>query len=141
MYDSKFKKMMSDYATKTGKSVDALTEEDYSKIIYETAGQSFIDECLLLERKELLNPMFKRAQDILFKAYLSTDEEKVKELEEIINTLESGEIDLDDSINKYTEAMKLVKECDEELKKVEEKISKIALEDGRLEDFEVDTTK
>lgn len=68
-------------------------------------------------------------------------EEKIKELEEIINTLESGEIDLDDSINKYTEAMKLVKECDEELKKVEEKISKIALEDGRLEDFEVDTTK
>jgi len=65
----------------------------------------------------------------------------IHELEEIINTLESGEIDLDDSINKYTEAMKLVKECDEELKEIEEKISKIALEDGNLEEFEVDTTK
>ena len=66
-------------------------------------------------------------------------EDKVKELEEIINTLESGEIDLDDSINKYTQAMKLVKECDEQLKNIEEKISKIALEDDTLEDFEIDT--
>ena len=68
-------------------------------------------------------------------------EDKVKELEEIINTLESGEIDLDDSINKYTQAMKLVKECDEQLKKIEEKISKIALEVDTLEDFEIDTEK
>jgi len=68
-------------------------------------------------------------------------EDKVKELEEIINTLESGETSLEDSINQYTEAMKLVKQCDEELKNIEEKISKIALEDGSLEDFELDTTK
>ncbi len=65
-------------------------------------------------------------------------EEKVTELEEIINTLESGKIDLEDSINKYTEAMKLVKECDEELKNIEEKITKIAKEDGSLEEFEVE---
>ncbi len=65
-------------------------------------------------------------------------EEKVKELETIIDALETGEIDLEDSINKYTEAMKLVKECDEELKGIEEKITKIALEDGKLEDFDVE---
>ena len=41
------------------------------------------------------------------------------------------------SNNKYTEAMKLVKECDEELKNEKKKISKIALEDGTLEDFTV----
>lgn len=64
-------------------------------------------------------------------------EDKVKELEEIINTLESGETSLDESINKYTQAMKLVKECDDELKTIEEKISKIAKEDGTLEDFDV----
>ncbi|MBQ9011120.1 MAG: exodeoxyribonuclease VII small subunit [Bacilli bacterium] len=62
-------------------------------------------------------------------------EDKVKELEEIINTLENGECDLDDSINKYTEAMKLVKECDEELKQIEEKVNKIVAEDGSLEEF------
>ncbi len=65
-------------------------------------------------------------------------EEKVKELETIINTLESGEIGLDDSINKYTEAMTLVKECDEELKNIEAKISKIALDDDSLDDFEIE---
>ena len=62
-------------------------------------------------------------------------EDKIKELEEIINTLENGECDLDDSITKYTEAMKLVKQCDEELKQIEEKVNKIVAEDGSLEEF------
>ncbi len=65
-------------------------------------------------------------------------EEKIKELESIISELENGEIDLDDSISKYTKAMKLVKECDDELKKVEEKVNKIVLENGKLEDFDVE---
>ncbi|MEI3508433.1 MAG: exodeoxyribonuclease VII small subunit [Bacilli bacterium] len=68
-------------------------------------------------------------------------EDKVKELEEIINVLENGDASLDKSINKYTEAMKLVKECDEELKQIEEKVNKIVAEDGSLEDFEPDTTE
>ena len=51
-----------------------------------------------------------------------TFEEKLKELENIVNELESGEIDLDSSIEKYTNAMKLVKECDEKLKNVEEQV-------------------
>ena len=65
-------------------------------------------------------------------------EEKLKELETIINELESGEIDLDLSIEKYTLAMKLVKECDEKLKNVEEKVNKIVTENGNLEEFEVE---
>lgn len=64
-------------------------------------------------------------------------EDKVKELEEIVSTLENGDVSLDDSINKYTEAMKLVKECDDELKNIEEKVNKIVNENGELEDFEV----
>lgn len=64
-------------------------------------------------------------------------EDKLKCLEEIISALESGDVSLDDSINKYTEAMKLVKQCDDELKAVEEKVNKIVLENGKLEDFEV----
>lgn len=62
-------------------------------------------------------------------------EDKVKELEEIINQLENGDCDLDDSISKYTSAMKLVKECDSQLKKIEEKVNKIVNEDGSLDDF------
>jgi len=65
-------------------------------------------------------------------------EEKIKELETLINELESGEIDLDTSIEKYTAAMKLVKECDEKLKNVEEKVNKIVTENGSLEEFEVE---
>lgn len=65
-------------------------------------------------------------------------EEKVKELEKIINDLENGEIDLEDSINKYTSAMKLVKECDKELNNIEEQVSKIVLENGEIKDFEIE---
>lgn len=65
-------------------------------------------------------------------------EDKIKELEKIINELESGEIDLDSSIEKYTDAMKLVSECDKKLKNVEEQISKILSEDGNLKDFAVE---
>ena len=42
-------------------------------------------------------------------------EEKMNDLENIINELENGNIDLEDSIKKYTEAMKIVKDCDEQL--------------------------
>ena len=65
-------------------------------------------------------------------------EEKLKELETIVNELESGDIDLDSSIEKYTNAMKLVKECDEKLKNVEEQVNKIVSESGTLENFEVE---
>lgn len=65
-------------------------------------------------------------------------EDKIKELETIVNELESGDIDLDSSIEKYTKAMTLVKECDEKLKHVEEQVSKIVTENGTLENFEVE---
>ena len=58
-------------------------------------------------------------------------EEKITELEKIINELENGEIDLDESINKYMMAMKLVKEC-------EEQVNKIVLENGEVKDFELE---
>ena len=64
-------------------------------------------------------------------------EDKIKELEEIIEILESGDVSLDESIKKYTEAMKLVKECDSEHKNIETKVNKIVAENGSLEDFEV----
>lgn len=62
-------------------------------------------------------------------------EDKIATLEQIINDLESGNIELDDSIKKYTEAMTLVKECDKELKNIEAKVTKIVAEDGTLENM------
>lgn len=64
-------------------------------------------------------------------------EDKVKELEEIINELENGDIDLDDSINKYTKAMTLISECDKELKNIEQKVNYILKNDDKMEEFEL----
>lgn len=64
-------------------------------------------------------------------------EENLEELTNIINELESGEVDLDSSIEKYTKAMKLVSLCDNKLKNVEEQVNKLLTENGTLEDFEV----
>jgi exodeoxyribonuclease VII small subunit len=66
-------------------------------------------------------------------------EDKIKELEKIINELENGNTNLDESIEKYTKAMKLVKECDDKLKGIEKEVSKIVNSDGKLEDFSIDS--
>ena len=60
-----------------------------------------------------------------------TFEDKIKLLEDIVKELESGEVPLDDAINKYTEAMKLAKECSDKLNSVSEKVNKIMTENGR----------
>ena len=62
-------------------------------------------------------------------------EDKIRALEEIVKELESGEVPLDDAINKYTEAMKLAKECSHKLTEVSDKVNKIMLENGKLEEF------
>ncbi len=64
-------------------------------------------------------------------------EEKIKKLETIVSELESGDVALDLAIDKYTEAMKLSKECSDKLNEVSEKVNKILTENGNLEDFEV----
>ncbi len=66
-----------------------------------------------------------------------TFEQKIKELELIVSQLESGNVDLDDAINKYTTAMKIAKECSEKLKNAEEQINKVLTENGTLEDFKI----
>lgn len=66
-----------------------------------------------------------------------TFEQKIKELELIVSQLESGNVDLDDAINKYTTAMKIAKECSEKLKNAEEQINKVLTENGNLEDFKI----
>ena len=64
-------------------------------------------------------------------------EEKIVKLEKIVNELENGEIDLDDSITKYFEAVKLVKECDQKLKNIEEQVVKMVDENDETTSFEV----
>lgn len=65
-------------------------------------------------------------------------EENLKDLEEIVTKLESGEVPLDDAIKEFTKAMELSKKCDQKLKKAEEAITKIVDKDGSLKDFKVE---
>ncbi len=65
-------------------------------------------------------------------------EDKIRELEKLVSELENGEVSLDDAIEKYTKAMKLAKECSDKLTEVSDKVNKIMLENGTLEDFKVE---
>lgn len=65
-------------------------------------------------------------------------EESLQELEAIVRELESGNVDLDNAINKYTEAMKLAKFCSEKLNDATEKVNKILTEDNELKEFNVE---
>ena len=64
-----------------------------------------------------------------------TFENALQELEGIVKELESGNVDLDNAINKYTEAMKLAKFCSEKLNDATTKVNKILTEDNKLEEF------
>lgn len=64
-----------------------------------------------------------------------TFEEALEELENIVKELESGTVDLDNAINKYTEAMRLAKFCSEKLNDATKKVNKILTEDNKLEEF------
>ncbi|MDD2238454.1 MAG: exodeoxyribonuclease VII small subunit [Bacilli bacterium] len=65
-------------------------------------------------------------------------EELMKELETIVKELENGDIDLEKSIEKYTEAMKLVKVCGDKLNKAVISVNKILAENGKFEDFKIE---
>ena len=67
-----------------------------------------------------------------------TFEENLSNLEEIVKKLEVGDVPLDDAIDEFNKAMKLVKTCDEKLKNAEEAISKLVKENGDVVDFQID---
>lgn len=67
-----------------------------------------------------------------------TFEESLVKLEEIVKSLEGGQVPLDDAISKFTEAMELSKLCNERLKNAEENINKILKENGKLEEFKIE---
>ena len=66
-----------------------------------------------------------------------TFEENLNKLETIVKDLESGNVPLDDAINKFTEAMNIAKTCDEKLKNAEENVNKILNENGTLSNFKI----
>lgn len=67
-----------------------------------------------------------------------TFEEKLNDLETIIKELETGNVDLDNAINKYTEAMNIAKECSDKLDAAEKAVNKILNENGELKEFKAE---
>ena len=67
-----------------------------------------------------------------------TFESALAKLENIVKELENGEIDLDKSIEKYSEATKLVKFCNDKLNSVSKTVNKINTDEGEYEEFKRD---
>ena len=59
-------------------------------------------------------------------------EESLKELENIVDQLESGDIDLEKSVKLYEKGMLLKKNCEDKLKTVEMQIKKIKLDNNKI---------
>lgn len=68
-------------------------------------------------------------------------ETNLKDLEDLVKELESGNVPLEDAIKKYTEAMELAKSCSDKLNNATEKVNKILASDGNLKDFAVEEDK
>lgn len=64
----------------------------------------------------------------------TTIEESLKELDDIVEKLESREISLEESFTMYQKGMELLKQCSGKIDKVEKKMLKIN-EDGDLSEF------
>jgi len=67
-----------------------------------------------------------------------TFESAIKQLEDIVNKLESGNVNLEESVSLYEKATILKNFCQDKLKEVELKIKKIKSQDGKIkkEEFE-----
>jgi len=63
-------------------------------------------------------------------------EENMENLEKIVAELEKGDLNLDESIKKFEEGMKISKQCNEYLENAEKKITVLINENGNLKEEE-----
>ncbi len=64
----------------------------------------------------------------------SNFEDNMQSLEKIVTELEKGDLNLEDSISKFEEGIKLSKECNKILEESEKKITILLEKDGNLEE-------
>jgi len=60
-------------------------------------------------------------------------EKAIDELEEIVNNLEEGGLSLEESLDKFSRGIKLIKYCNEKLSETEKKIEVLIKEDDELQ--------
>ena len=61
-------------------------------------------------------------------------EEQMENLEKIVSELEKGDLNLDDSITKFEEGIKISKECNKILQEAEKKITMLVNENGEIKE-------
>lgn len=61
-------------------------------------------------------------------------EENIEDLEKIVSELENGDLNLDDSVSKFEEGIKISKECNKILEDAEKKITILLNKDGEIKE-------
>ena len=61
-------------------------------------------------------------------------ETSMEQLEKIVQELEKGDLNLDDSIKKFEEGMKISKDCNKFLEEAEKKITVLINENGEIKE-------
>lgn len=61
-------------------------------------------------------------------------EENIEDLEKIVSELENGDLNLDDSVSKFEEGIKISKECNKILEEAEKKITILLNKDGNIKE-------
>ena len=66
-------------------------------------------------------------------------EENMNKLETIVKKKKKGDLNLDDSVKKFEEGIRISKECNEMLEEAEKKITILLQEDGKIEEKDFKT--
>lgn len=66
-------------------------------------------------------------------------EENIEDLEKIVTELEKGDLNLDDSVSKFEEGIKLSKECNKILEDAEKKITILLNEEENIKEENFET--
>ena len=67
----------------------------------------------------------------------SNFEKNMSDLENIVEELEKGDLNLDESISKFEEGIKISKECNKILEDAEKKITILLQKDGEIKEEEL----
>jgi exodeoxyribonuclease VII small subunit len=62
-------------------------------------------------------------------------ENALEQLEELVSSMEKGELSLEESLQAFEKGIKLTRECQTALKKAEQKVKVLINENGDTEDF------
>ena len=66
-------------------------------------------------------------------------EKALLKLEKIVNTMESGELSLEDSLNQFEEGIRLAKNCQDTLSNAETRVEKLIEKNGLLQTIPFDS--